>query len=190
MVGLSVLLFFSVTGITLNHPDWAFGSARSQREFEGQIKTDWLAPKSATPNPSGLQPAEELIAKLETAEYLRRRHGIKGVVEEFRVDDRECMVSFKGPGYAAEAFIDRATGRYKVTEMREGLVAVLNDLHKGRHTGRSWAWVIDLSAAVIAFLSFTGLLLLFYIKRRRFSGLAIAAAALGVVAIIFWMWVP
>ena len=60
---------------------------------------------------------------------------IRGALAEFRVDDTECTVSFKGPGYSADAFIDRESGQYTLTEFDHGLIAVINDLHKGRDTG-------------------------------------------------------
>ena len=50
----------------------------------------------------------------------------------FRIEDTDCSVAFKGPGYSADVLIVRATGRYELTESRMGLFAVLNDLHKGR----------------------------------------------------------
>jgi len=40
-------------------------------------------------------------------------------------------------------FLDRATGAYDLTEPRMGFVALMNDLHKGRDSGRVWSWVID-----------------------------------------------
>ena len=36
----------------------------------------------------------------------------------------------------------------------------------------------------------TGLILLFYIKRRRISGLVIALVGTVVVGAVFWLWVP
>ena len=36
MFGLAAVLFFSVTGITLNHPDWFFGEAERRVEAEGR----------------------------------------------------------------------------------------------------------------------------------------------------------
>ena len=50
MFGLAAVLFFSVTGITLNHPDWFFGEARAQRPVRGPDRPEWLhldAPTSA-----------------------------------------------------------------------------------------------------------------------------------------------
>ena len=56
------------------------------------------------------------VDKLEVVEYLRARHKISGAMAEFRVDDRQASVSFKGPGYTAAVFIDRDSGAYDVTE--------------------------------------------------------------------------
>jgi len=43
----------------------------------------------------------------------------------------QIAINFKGPGYTADTFIDRATGSYEITETRMGWGAVINDLHKG-----------------------------------------------------------
>ena len=79
-------------------------------------------------------------------------------MKDFRVEDTDWSVAFKGPGYSADAIVDRATGRYELTETRMGFFAVLNDLHKGRDTGSAWARVIDLSAVLMTLVSLTGLL--------------------------------
>ena len=42
MFGLAAVLFFSVTGITLNHPDWAFGQVERRREAKGQVDLKWI----------------------------------------------------------------------------------------------------------------------------------------------------
>src|SRR6516165_545898 len=42
MFGLAAILFFSVTGITLNHPGWFFGEAQRQVQAEGQVDPGWL----------------------------------------------------------------------------------------------------------------------------------------------------
>ncbi len=89
------------------------------------------------------------------------------------------MVVFKAPGYSADIFIERETGNYSLMESRSGIVAVMNDLHKGRDSGSGWSWVIDISAGVMMLVSLSGFGLLFYLKKRRVSG--VAAAVLGTV---------
>ena len=75
---------------------------------------------------------------------------------------------------ARTCFIDRATGRYELTETRMGLVAVLNDLHKGRDSGkRLGGELIDVSAVLMTLVSLTGLLLIFFLQKKRLSGLLV-----------------
>ncbi len=63
---------------------------------------------------------------------------LKGDIGDFIIDDNQCTLSFKGPGYSADAFVNRENGEYKLTETSLGIVAVMNDLHKGRDTGKKW----------------------------------------------------
>ena len=192
MFGLAAVLFFSVTGITLNHPDWAFGQVERRREAEGQVELKWIGREVAA---SDSQPAADSdptkpVAKLEVVEHLRKTHAIRGALAEFRVDDNECTVSFKGPGYSADTFIDRESGHYTLTELDHGLIALINDLHKGRDTGAVWSAVIDLSAGLMTLISLTGLVLLFYLKLRRVPGVVVALVGTVVLIVIFRLWVP
>lgn len=179
MLGLAMLLFFSVTGLTLNHPDWFTSGEARLVEVEGTIDPNWVKPG-----------AEENVGKLEIVEYLRKTHGVRGALSDFRVDDIECMVTFKGPGYAADAFIERENGRYRFSETAHGVVAVFNDLHKGRDTGPFWSVFIDVSAVVAALMSLSGLGLLFFLKRRRAAGLGVALLGTAIVVLLAVLFVP
>jgi hypothetical protein len=184
MFGLAITLFFSVTGITLNHPDWFFGDSERSVRIEGRLNPEWLTPPAGEGSSAGGSESE-IRSKLDVVEELRRAHRITGALAEFRVDERECVVAFKGPGYAADAFIDRESGQYTLTQTFHGLVGIVNDLHKGRDTGPVWSAVIDVSAVLLTFISFTGLVLLFYLKLRRSTGLIIALLG-GAVAFLFY----
>lgn len=179
MIGLFMLLFFSVTGLTLNHPDWFYSGASRSAEAEGKLNADWVKPGP-----------EDGVAKLEVVEHLRQTHGVRGALSDFTIDDIECMVVFKGPGYAADAFIDRESGRYQFSETAHGLVAILNDLHKGRDTGAVWSVFIDVSAILTTLMSLTGLGLLFFLKRRRVPGLFVALIGTVIVVILAVLFVP
>jgi hypothetical protein len=179
MFGLAAVLFFSVTGITLNHPGWFYKGAERSRQAEGTMDRAWLQPAGA-----------DAVAKLAIVEHLRSAHAIAGAVADFRVDDSEILVSFKGPAYAADAFIDRESGRYKLSETYHGLVALINDLHKGRDTGPLWSAVIDVSALLMTLIAASGLVLLFYLKLRRVAGVMVAVAGTLVLVVLYRMWVP
>jgi hypothetical protein len=196
MFGLAAVLFFSVTGITLNHPDWFFGGAERQEQAEGQIDVKWLhAGTTASaagdgPESSGEPDRSKEVDKLQIVEHLRKTHSVRGALADFRVDENECTVSFKGPAYAADAFIDRESGHYNLTQTSHGFVAVLNDLHKGRDTGPVWSAVIDVSAVVLTVISLTGLVLIFFLKLRRGPGLVVSLVGAAVVVAICLLWVP
>lgn len=189
MFGLAVVLFFGVTGLTLNHPEW-FGEAERRVAAQGQMSTEWLRIDVPANSPPGESDESRRVAKLEVVEYLRKTHGIQGSVAEFRADERECTVTFKGPGYAADAVIDRDSGRYDLTQTLHGFIAIINDLHKGRDTGRAWSAVIDASAILLTFISLTGLVLLFYLKRKRIRGLLVVVAGTVAVVAVVLLFVP
>ncbi|MEZ5402966.1 MAG: PepSY-associated TM helix domain-containing protein [Bryobacteraceae bacterium] len=175
MVSFAIVFFFAVTGLTLNHADW-FGT-QAVSTHRGQLPQEWVAAGGAP-------------AKLEIVERLRSGHGVRGALSDFRVDDSQLSISFKGPGYAADTFVDRASGAYDLTETRMGAVAVLNDLHKGRDTGHAWSWVIDVSAGLMAVVSLTGLILILFLKKRLVSGLMTAAVGGMVIYLIYLAFVP
>jgi uncharacterized protein len=183
MASFAILFFFAATGLTLNHPDW-FSTQRTV-QHKGSVAVQWL--KTPDGKPDG---KDDRVDKLALVEHLRRTHGIKGALSDFRLDETQAAVSFKGPGYAADAFINRETGEYELTETRSGTVAVLNDLHKGRDTGRVWAWLIDASAVLMSLVSLSGMVLIWFIKRRRFSGLVLAAIGTAVCYLLYYHWVP
>jgi hypothetical protein len=188
MFGLASILFFSVTGLTLNHPTWFGSKARRTTEAEGRVDPKWLRLESPGPG-SGSDPSSR-VDKLQVVEHLRNTHGVRGALAEFRVDESECTVTFRGPGYSADSFVDRETGRYTLTQTSQGFVAVINDLHKGRDTGPAWSALIDVSAVAMAAISLTGLVLLLYLKLRRGPGLVVALLGAVAVAAVFLLGVP
>jgi hypothetical protein len=176
MAAFALVFFFALTGITLNHPDWGAGAERTT-ERHGHLDPAWTGTAAAEP------------ARLEIVEFLRRTDRLSGAVADFRVDPADLSIAFKGPGYAADVLIDRATGNYDVTETRLGFFAVMNDLHKGRDTGGVWKGLIDTAAAVLALISLSGLVLLYFLHRNRTAGLVLLlmGGAAGYVAYLAWV---
>ena len=119
-----------------------------------------------------------------------RAQGIHGAVSDLRVDDSQIEISFKAPGYTADTFIDRDTGKYDLTETRNGFVAVINDLHKGRDSGKAWSIFIDVSAILLTLVSASGLLLVWFIHKRRVTGFLLAIAGAVVSVLLYRLFVP
>ena len=160
MVSLVAVLFFAATGVTLNHPDWL--AAESTREYTGHLPPAWKTAQG--------------VDWLVVSEFLRNTYGVHGAVADRSADDAQASLTFKSPGYAADCTITRADGSYRLTVANQGAIGVLNDLHRGRDAGRSWAWLIDVAGIFLTFLSLTGLGLLWYLKKVRMAGFGTLAA--------------
>ena len=91
---------------------------------------------------------------------------------------REIYVALPRPGGDAWLSIERGDGAVRYESTDRGWIAYLNDLHKGRHTGRAWSWFIDIFAAACFVFSATGLLLLQIHAGKRPSTWPIVAAGL------------
>lgn len=178
MVSFGILFFFAVTGLTLNHQDW-FAKQQRTVSYKGSLDHNWLRPA-----------AGKEVAKLEIVEQLRRSHGIKAALTDFRIDDSQLSVNFKGPGYTADTFVDRDSGTYEVTETRMGWGAIINDLHKGRDSGHVWSMLIDASAVLMTLVSVTGLMLIFFLARRRVSGLIALGVGAAISYALYVIFVP
>lgn len=172
MFSFAILLFFAATGLTLNHADW-FDTQLRPSQYHGTLNPDWV--NAADP---------KAVAKDEIVGFFQRTYRTRGALSDFHVDGGQCEVLFKGPGYEADATIDRATGKYELTISPFSLVAVLNDLHKGRDTGRKWSAAIDFSAILMTLVSLTGLTLIFFLNKRRLSGLLLVVVG----ALLAWLF--
>lgn len=178
MFSFLIVLFFALTGFTLNHADW-FDGKQVENKFAGMLPANWVN-----------MPDTAKIKKLEIVELLRKNYSIHGYVSDFFIEDNRCSVSFKGPGYSADAFINRTDGTFQLTELKLGLIAVLNDLHKGRDSGQGWSYLIDISAAFLIFISLSGLVMLFFLKKKRLNGLLLAIMGGVICYLIYQIWVP
>lgn len=176
MLGFGAIMFFAATGITLNHPTWFGGSELQIEDLSGQFQEGWL---------------NEDRTDLEIAETLRERHNLRGKVTEFQKDEFEYMLVYKSPAYAADVFINRDNATYTVTVTSANLIAAMNDLHKGRDTSLTWKAIgIDGAALLMIFFSLSGFALLFYIKRRRVTGLVTSVIGTLFLVIVWFFWIP
>lgn len=176
MLSFAALLFFSVTGITLNHTDWIEGKEKVE-QVEGDLEAGWVKGDLAK------------VEELKVVEYLRNNYAIKAPLSDFTTEETECSFSFKGPGFNADGFIDRTNGHYELTITRYGLIAIINDLHKGRDSGKEWAWLIDISAVLMILVSITGFLMLFLMKKKLISGLIITALGTIAMVVVYYLFV-
>lgn len=170
MISLLIVLFFGITGITLNHPTWTFGDGTDRSSFTGTL-------------PAGVTDAERTDF-LAASEFIRDTYGISADVADHGITGDQGTIAYKGPGYAADLFFDVDTGAYELAIEQQGLVAVLNDLHKGRDTASSWNWAIDVAGGFLVLVATTGLGIQLFLRKRRARALAMAAGGAGLAVLL------
>ena len=87
MFSLAVILFFSLTGVTLNHPDWFGAGAERITEAEGMLDRGWLD--------ADVRRGEEAGGRRAPAQGT---HGVAGRLADFRVDDDRMHGLVQGAG--------------------------------------------------------------------------------------------
>jgi hypothetical protein len=161
MICLLIVLFFGVTGLTLNHPSWTLGRGPTTSTATGTLPTGFASGGN--------------VDFLAVSEYVRRTNAVRGNVADYGATATQGTISYKAPGYAADLTFDVTTGAYQVIVQQQGLLAVMNDLHKGRDTDSSWNWVIDASALFLVLVALTGLGIQIFQRKRRRRALTVAA---------------
>ena len=189
MALLFVVLFFSVTGITLNRPE-LFESTQPniQRSTltlpaslfsiqDGRLKADETAFETflfEEANLSGVPSGLDIYAEIEDGELLIG----------------EVSMDFKGPGYNASVFVDVTSEMVEVETTNYGVIALLNDLHKGRNSGEVWKWFIDITALLMIFFVLTGVCLLLPKKKTLNTSIKWMVFGSAISLAIYFVAVP
>ncbi|TWU43800.1 hypothetical protein Q31b_13320 [Novipirellula aureliae] len=180
---LAVIFLFSITGLTLNHPDWFF--SESTTEQSGSLDVSLLNIHASPPANWDQFDYGHQVDKLAIAELLRSKHGLRGTVTDFFTYEEEAELTYQGPGYTAIARLSRSSGDYTVAVTTNDLVSVFNDLHKGRNSGKAWSIVIDVSAIVSAIVALSGFALIFFLRVRRTKGILTAITGAAILLILY-----
>jgi uncharacterized protein len=160
MLGLAVMLLFSITGFTLNHEE-ALGAASAKLTTrETTVPTALLAQRD----------------HLRVVEHLRKELRIRGAMHNFTDLPDELAIAFKEPGEVWDISIAKSTGRVTARQEQHSVIAVLNNLHRGRYTGPAWSWVLDLGAILIVLACVTGFVLWLALPPRQKLGIALLVA--------------
>ena len=160
---LAALLLFSVSGLTLNHAASISATPRVERrgaDLPASLRTLLVAPTG--------EGRDRLPPTLErwVAQRFDLQLSDRDTVEW---SDDEVYISAPAAGRDTWLSIDRVSGAVEYESTHRGVVAWLNDLHKGRHTGRLWQVFIDLVAVACLVFALTGLFLLQLAARQRLA---------------------
>lgn len=206
LFGLGLLLFFALTGFTLNHEDWFLPPADQRTATE---RCEVPAALMADPSANELAIVEHLRARygkfvvgsLSTVEDLSADPTAKRPLLE--VDDESVRAVFKRPGSIVSVVLYRQTkevdgdtpeqakqfqpGQGEITYSKSGAVLFVNDLHRAKDSSGPWHLVLDVTALLIAFIAATGIVLWLSLKGRGKFGVWVAVA--GVLGFVALVWV-
>lgn len=171
-------LLFGTTGFLLNHR-------------AGPLKIS-----SGEPQVSQMQmalPLHSLMSPMELGKWLKQELELDGVIGRAKREpahavgwgDQKTMqpelwaVAVSSPSGAVSAEYWVGNGFVSVKKSENGLLATMNNLHKGTGLSVGWVLLIDTLAGSIILLSLTGVLLWTELNKRKTVG-----AVIGVVSIV------
>jgi uncharacterized protein len=147
------MLLFAITGFTLNHAG----------QIEAQAKTvhrHAQLPAALLKAVTGEDERKGVALPAAVADWVSTTLDVDVAGRTGDWSSDEIYISMPRPGGDAWVSIDRETGKVESERSSRGVIAYLNDLHKGRHAGPAWGWFIDVFALACVIFSVTGLLLL------------------------------
>ena len=168
------LLFFSVTGLLLNHPEW-FEPTKTEQT------TQLILPESVLKSIKQQENPSDTILN-----YVRQQQNVVGRYQSSEVMDNEVMIRLESPAGATDIWVMTDTGETEITQKPASTVSMLNDLHRGKNSGLAWSWLIDISAIIVIALSLVGYILFLSIKTRLVTHLVLTAASLALIILLIW----
>lgn len=183
----ALMLFFCLTGYFLNHQN-LFGRSGTEKSIDVELEAKVLESlNSAVKAGDGHElPPDTLLHQL-----IERDFGLSNPDSvDMDAELGEIFLNYSLPAGYATAAVSLEAGTLTLDYRRGNTTSLLNDLHKGRHSGAVWSWIIDVSAWLMIFFSLTGFLLLFQNKRQRRLTLALAGLGAATPVLFYFLWVP
>jgi hypothetical protein len=175
-ISLIGMMLFAVTGLTLNHAASINAKpvvTHKTATLEPQLLATLAKPAAdKAPLPAPVVARAKALVGVDTA----------GRSVEW--SDEEAYVAMPRPGGDAWLSIDRTSGKIESEVTNRGWISYLNDLHKGRNSGTTWFWFIDVFAVACIIFTLTGLLLLQLHARHRPSTWPLVGLGLIIPVII------
>ena len=174
------LIFFSITGLLLNHPAWFEG--KDDAPSKDQVLT--LAPADLARAKAAADPGPVL------AEAIGKQVDLIGGYKSAETVDDEVLLSFESVKGRSDVTVNLTTGTAEAAVQRSDAVTVLNELHRGKNSGKAWGLVIDATAILVLVLSIIGYVLFFSLRFRLRTSLILTGVSLGALVTVFIFLIP
>lgn len=206
LFALGLLLFFGLTGFTLNHEDWFLPPAEDRTatapcEVPAEFMRDPSANELAIVEHLRAKYGRYVVGSLSTAEEASADPSARRQLLE--VDDEAVRAVFKRPGSNVSVVLYRQTkevegdapeqnktfqpGQGEITYSKSGAVIFFNDLHRAKDSSGPWHLVLDVTVVLLVLISATGLVLWLSLKGRGKWGVWVVVA--GVLGFVAFVWV-
>ena len=164
---LTTLTFFAATGYMLNHSAW-FDSEPAETQWEAKLPpTPALSPK--------------LTAWLaERSPYPMNTYTLKA-------EPPQLIFETRAPGSEASITIDSETRSVEYSGRKNGIISLLNNLHKGRNAPYLWHLYMDAFAILTVLVAASGLTLLAYYREQRSSTWLWTTTGISIPLIIIFL---
>ena len=175
-----VLIFFSFSGILLNHPEWL---------NSGKVAT----PAPVTVNLSLKTLEETLAGDLPGPALARIIEDEARVIGAFKAADiSKFDVTLRYTGVKGDTlvFIDRETGLAEIEVEPASLASIIHNLHRGKEAGAVWKAIIDISAVIILAMSLVGFVLFLSLRLRLATSMKVIAGSVVGLGLIIWLLTP
>ena len=168
------LLFFSATGILLNHPNWLKVELPPLTETQITLTPQELAGLKAAPD------AGRHLVKL-----VGPKAKLAGTFGNGETAGPQVFVRMQGVRGSSDLVGDLQTGVVRVTVERQHPIAVLNGLHRGELATAPWRAIIDIAGGVLIFMAIVGYVLFFSLRFRLRTALVLTGGSLLAMVGVF-----
>ncbi|MEM9159029.1 MAG: PepSY-associated TM helix domain-containing protein [Verrucomicrobiota bacterium] len=175
-----ILMFFSLSGLLLNHPEWFAREGGEGELLEVELPAEAL---------------DELSQKLDEgaglALYLQKELSLVGAFQSAEIfPGEEAFLRFGGAKGSSDVTVDLATGFVEYEIEKSGMVELMHNLHRGKESGAAWKGLIDVSAILILLMSLFGFFLMFFIRIRFAKSMILLGTSAVSIAAIYFLFVP
>jgi hypothetical protein len=157
---LLLMLFFAITGVFLNHPDW--DTTRSHKQKMTVEAPSWLS------NAQGWENNYQQHG-LRLLQWLDAHHDVRATKFSIEWDeyDRLLIMTLDSPAgnTVIETMVDEA--EIDIDQRQLSTLAMLNNVHRAKHTTGFWLYLSDASAVAMVLFCLSGFWLVVINRLQR-----------------------